>query len=331
MSSREKVRLGLFLVFCGMSFAREVQGAAKPAPVMNSCSTPPSSSTVANPVRPVVLKPVGVQSFQLPNGRSVNFQADLQSMLNTAVTNDSNFAPVESTAPSSTDPCQSHLELRSTVSTFQLDAVQFGVSIGFNPQGSIPLLQGITGKTQMNVGNISMDFGVLSCSQGTCTSVAASSANHTAFSGSLSLSLDFGAISTGPELLINTPLGDILRKIIHDGIAQLGQSSHLNEIPWEAHVREYIPQTKMVVFDAGNQARLKENQEFEIYIPPAGHAFGACGVYQILAYAHTIAVNATSSVAVLDWSLGSRDLQSTTTGDLILPGDVVLVHVGPIP
>ncbi len=311
-----------------LGFTPMAHGAAKKPAAPSACT---AQATVANPVRPVILMPVGTQIFQLPNGSSANFQADLQSILNTAVTNNSNFAPTEPSVQASYSNCESHLELRATVSTFQLNAVQLGFSIGFNPQGSIPVVTGVTGKAQLNVGNISMDFAVLSCSQGVCTSVAASTANHATVGGSLALEVDFGMISTGPQLLFNTPLGDLMRKIINQGISELGQSSHLNEIPWQAHVREFIPQGGLLVFDAGNQSRIAANQEFEIYAPAPGGSSGVCQVFQVLAYAHTTTVDAVSSVAFVDQIVGSRSLSASSKDDIIQAGDVVMVHVGPIP
>ncbi len=329
LSCRAKARIVAIcsvLQFWGLiSVAR---AAGKPVSVIpGACSIP---SSMANPIRPVFISPVGAQAFPLPNGATANFQADLQSMLNTAVTNHSNFAPMLSLPGDSSNPCESHLELRATVSTFQLDAVQLGLSIGFNPQGKIPILTGVTGKTQLNVGNISMDFGIFSCAHKICTEVAASTANHLTVGGSVSLTVDFGMISTGPQLLLNTPLGDLVRKIMSQGILFLSQSPHMNEIPWQAHVREFIPGAGVLVFDAGSQSRIAVNQEFEIYAPaPTGS--DVCEVFKVLAYAHTTQVNAVSSVALLDWSLSSRSLSSTTKGDLILPGDLVMVHVGAIP
>jgi len=324
----------LFILGLPLALIFDAQGASKGKTAIPwACS---AASPTANPIRPVVIAPVGSQVFQLPGGVAANFQADLQSMLNTAVTNQSNFAPVAPAMGALPVPlshqCESHLELRATVSTFQLDAVQLGFSIGFNPRGSIPVITGVTGKAQMNVGNISMDFGVFNCVQGICTGVAASTANHSTVGGSISLEVDFGMISTGPQLLLNTPLGDIMRKIMNQGVLLLGQSIHLNEIPWEAHVREYIPAAGTLVFDAGYQSRIAPQQEFEIYARDSASA-PVCGVYQILAYAHTTQVSAVSSVAVVDWSVNHRSLgsSSTSAGDLILPGDVVMIHVGTIP
>jgi hypothetical protein len=320
-----KYALTCLAIFSATESSSEA-AAKKPPPV--SCEV---QRTVANPIRPVVVLPVGTQVFQLPNGRPANFQADLQSMLTTAVTNLTNFAPTEYDPLVPPRPCDSHLELKATVSSFQLDAVQLGFSIGFNPQGTIPLVTGVTGKTQLNVGNISMDFAVLSCSQGVCTSIAASSANHVAVGGSISLEVDFGMISLGPQLLLNTPLGDIMRKIISLGVTSLGVSNHLNEIPWQATVREYIPATQLLIFDAGNQSQIGVNQVFEIYAPAQGYHVDACQVFQVLAYAHTTAVNAVSSVAQVDKIVGTRSGFSSSSGDPIQPGDLVMIHVGAIP
>lgn len=325
-SARELLSIGLACFWMEDSSSH---AAGKKPPEQTSCSVVASP---ANPVRPILVRPVGTQVFKMPNGASADFQADLQSMLITALTQSSNLAPLDTVGGASVSRgCDTHLELRAAISTFQLNAVQLGFSIGFNPQGAIPFVTNIGGKAQMNIGNISMDFAVMSCSQGLCQAVAASTANHATVGGSLSFEVDFGMISTGPQLLINTPLGDVMRKIIKQGVAQLSSSPRMNEVPWQAHVKEYLPEAGLVVFDAGFQDRLAPNQEFEIYAANPGFGSASCDVFQVLAYAHTTTVNTVSSISAIDRFLGSRGSIPSSAKEFIQPGDLVMIHYGGLP
>jgi hypothetical protein len=304
--------LNMFLSVSNASLEAEA-AAKKPSDPQSQCPVSPIFS-VAQPVRALVLKKVGTQVFVLPNGSPADLQADLQTMLNTVVTQTPVFAVTD---PTLVYPCDAYLELRSAVTHFQLDIAELGLSIGFNPGGSFGPVTGITGKVGVKVGTVAMDFSLWQCSRGRCTSVIASTANQTTASGSLALDIDFSIVHTGPSLLFQTPLGDLIRKIMLKGVSDLASSPRLNELPWQAQVKEYIPSAGLFIFDAGQQARLKVNQAFEVYAADSS-ANGVCDVYKTVAYAHTSSVDAVSSLAVVDQVLDSR------RG--ILPGDLVMVR-----
>src|SRR5262245_49899769 len=85
----------------------------------------PAGFSTPTPVRRVVLKPVGTRPFQLPNGSRVDLSADLEVLLNTAVTATTAFSPSE---PGGTgDPCGTRIEVRAAVSTFELNVAQLGI------------------------------------------------------------------------------------------------------------------------------------------------------------------------------------------------------------
>jgi len=286
--------------------------AKKPTDPSIQCPTQPKGS-LALPVRPVILRNIGTKVFVLPNGMPADFQTDLQSMLNTVITSS---APFSASDPMSSVPCDTYLELRSAVTHFQLDVAELGLSVGFNPSGSLGPISGINGRVGVKIGTLSMDFSLWQCSRGRCTSVIATSANQTTASGSLALEIDFGVIKTGPSLLINTPVGDIMRKIMAKGISDMASSPRVHELPWRAQVKEYIPSAGLFIFDAGYQSRLKVNQAFEVYAADSSAA-AVCDVYKTVAYAHTSSVDAVSSVAIVDQLLDPRG---------VLPGDVVMIH-----
>lgn len=269
------------------------------------------------PVRPVLLLPVGTKAFQLPNGASVNLGADLQSMLNTVVASTPAFATLDPGSAGAQDPCQSHLELRAAVTTFELNVANVGIKVGYNAGGALGPVTGITGKTNVQIGTISMDFSVWECDGTRCVSPVAASANQATAGVSLSADIDFGAVTTSTSFVYNTPIGDILRKIMIKGMNEVSKSSRLNELSWRAQVKEYQPTSGELIFDAGIQSRISPNQTFVIYAPTDSTSTGGCHPYKSVAHVHTLNVDTVSSRAVVDAVLDSRGIQA---------GDVVMVR-----
>lgn len=271
-----------------------------------------SSLSTPTPVRKVELRGVGTKPFQLPNGARVDLAADLEVLLNTAVTSTTAFAPTDAGAGS---PCDTHLEIRAAVSTLQLQVAELGITFGYTPSGETDGLTGVTGSATVKIGTIAMDFSVWECVGGKCSSVAATTASHLTAGVNLSATLNFSEITTGPSLIFNTPLGDALRSIMVDGMKRLGTSSRLNELTWTARVREFVPETGSLIFDAGAKSRLTPHQTFVVYaVTPS---VGICDVFKAVAYIHTVRVDTVSSVAVVDQILDSRGIE---------PGDLVMVR-----
>ena len=269
----------------------------KPPTNYPSCDPKTNPPYTPNPVRNVILKQVGTQPFQLPNGAVVDFNADLQSLLVTSATESSNFSPTD---PQPYYPCQSYLELRSAVTTFQLDIVEGGVSFGYNPGGSLGPISGITGTVDVSIGNISMDFSIWKCTAGNCSAVAATSANHLTAGAHLNAKMDFNQIKTSADLVFKTPLGIVLRAIMQNGLEILNAVPSVSELPWEARVKELIPSKNSLVIDAGDQYRLSPNQSFAIYAPTDSSTSGSCNVYHLVAYIRTSEVSPISSLATVD-------------------------------
>ena len=299
-----------------------VQGQAagkKSGPI--TCEAPGKSNwATPHPVRPIFLGPIGTKIFQLPNGSAVNLSADLQTMLNTVVVNESNFAPSDYSEDDSSglNSCHSHIELRSTVTHFQMDVAEVGVTFGYTPGGAVvPGGTNVEGKVNVKVGAIAMDFSVWNCNEGRCSAVAASTSTHHSAGVNLAFEMDFGAIHTAPSFVYNTPLAEILRKIMVDGLKQLAVSSRVNELPWQAHVREVYSETGMLIFDAGANQRIHANEAFEIYAPTDASSTGLCDVYQSVATVHSVSSGAVSSTAIVDQASDPRGIKV---------GDAVLIH-----
>jgi hypothetical protein len=195
--------------------------------------------------------------------------------------------------------------------------VDASASFGFTPSGSIGGLTGLTGKADVQIGLIGMDFGLYDCTGSQCTGVAASTATQVTAGVNMSATLDFGTITTGPSLIFNTPLAAVFRSIMNNGISQFSGSPRLSELPWQASVKEFDASIGTLVMDAGLNSRISPNQTFEVYVPVDTTSAGNCIPYQVVAYIHTITVDTVSSQAIVDQSFGTRGVQA---------GDVVMIR-----
>lgn len=302
--------LGILTVGIVMGpFSSVAGGSKRPADPKNPKE--PSYST-PSPVRKAVLRPVGTQAFQLPNGARVDLAADLNAMLNTATTATETLSPTEYMGPP--ELCDTRIELRAAVSSLELNIAELGITVGYNPSGDLGgIVTGLNGSATVKLGTVAMDFSLWECVGLQCSSVAATTVTQMTSGVNLSFTVDFGVIETGPNFLYNTPLGGALRKIMMDGVKKLSQSTRLHELSWRATVREYHPELGILLFDRGDQDRLQTNQSFIVYAQSESNSF--CDIYKPIAYIHTTQVDTISSYAMVDRTLDSRGVR---VGDPVL-------------
>jgi hypothetical protein len=281
-----------------------------------------------NPDRPVTVNALkGIQPFTLPNGsgQKIDISVDLHTMVGSALSLYTHLQPSEpaggataALGASSNNPCETHLEVHSAITTLQLNAFEFGVTFGYSPTGDNAPVTSITGKANVKIGTIAMDFSVFQCTAGVCTQLATSTADALTSGVDLNLSIDFGTVKTGADLVSNTQFGNILRGIMADGMKKLARSADMSKLAWKATVRESNLASGTMVFDQGAQQGIGSNQTFVIYANlPAN---GACNASHAVAHVHSTQVETVSTTAVVDDSLDSRG---------ILPGDIVMLRLAP--
>jgi hypothetical protein len=248
--------------------------------------------------------------FTLPNGKRVDLSADLNALLTTAVTETQVLAPTLETSPG---PCHTWLELRSAISTLELSVARLGIRFGYSlASGETGVVTGVSGSAQVDIGVLAMDFALYQCNSGGCSAVAATSADHRTAGAELSVEVDFGQISTGPSLVLNTALGKVIRKVMQKGLRSLTASPAIHRLGWSARVREFDPDSGTLIFDSGAQDRLAAGQLFEVYaVTPA---VGICDVFKAVAQVKTVRVDALSSVAEVERILDPRGIKE---GDLV--------------
>lgn len=321
----ELLFVAAFAAFCtNPSFAagKKQPNLGSTTPPTNSSPTtkdPVSSIAVSHPHRPVWVKPVSTRPFQLPNGSRIDLTADLDSMLRTSM-DAINLGPTDRAATEGIEGCDSHLEFRSAVSTLELKVAEYGVSFGYTPSGETSTVSSITGAATVKVGVLAMEFQIYQCERSGCTQIAASTANHTLVDTGLEFKIDFGTISTGPSFAWHPIMSQIFKKVMDAGMQKLWSNPQFNHLPWMAIVKA-VDSDGTLIFDAGSQKRIKNNESFNVY--QSGGGIGICQVYRGIAEIHSIRVDEISSTAVIDKIY--PDPNDTKRG--IQPGDVVMIRV----
>ena len=276
-----------------------------------ACGGGETGWTTANPIRKVRLKKMSTQNFHLPNGQSIDFSTDINTMFQSSVTNSGTFAPFDGT---SANECDYWIELRGGVTSFVLNAFEMGISFGYSPSGETGSgITSIQGKTKVRVGNIAMDFSVWECSSKGCSSIAATTASNLTTGYELNADIDFSEVKTATALIYQTPVGTLLRNIMTEGMKEVAHSERLSELSWSARVKEVFPTQGTFIMDAGSRSHILPFQTFSVYAAPSSGS--ACSVYQAIARAHTTEVEPVSSTLQIDRSMGTRPVKS---GDIIM-------------
>jgi len=283
-------------------------GAGKSAPVQNPPCTAPSTTL---PVHKVVLQAVQTKPFQLPNGVTVDLSSDLNAIFSTVVTQTNVFSPFE--PGQALDPCDDWIEIRAAVSTFQLAVDQYGITVGYSPAGTNTGITNATGKVDVAIGTIAMEFSVWEHSPSGASEIIAQSADQNTASVSGSFTVDFNLIHVGADFSHLPVIQDTIRSIMQNGMNVIATSARLTELTWVATVQELMPEVGGFIIDQGANARVSLNQKFAVYA--LTNASGVCHVYQVVAYAHANRIDPVSSLALVDQSV---DPAGVKVGDLVM-------------
>jgi len=274
----------------------------------NSCSP-----TALGPIRPVIIKPTSSRPFPLPNGSTIDMTPHLDAIATTAVMQTGVFARIDEPSET-TDPCASHLEIRSAISTLEMNLYELGIKVGYTPDNVYGISE-VNGEAKVKIGALSLDVSVWKCSASGCISLLATAVNQTAAEGDLSFTVDFGLITTGAEFVTHSSFNNLLRKMMNTAASRLASSADFNKLPWFATVREAKAGQSSFTLDAGSSSNIQLKQNLVVYqVTPTT---GVCKVYKALAYAHTTQVDPVSAIATID-EIRSADAN-------IQPGDIVMV------
>lgn len=284
-----------------------------------SCAVPVQGPLgTPDPVRQAYLQPVRTKAFQLPNSGTVDIGAALQPLLSAVITDRSRFQPLNTL---SSNPCNKHLEISADLTDFELDIGDGSVWVGYSPTGQTGPVSNATGQVKLTIGSISMAFQVLNCDAFSCSPVVTSTSTHLTAGVSLNAVVDFNEVHTVSNFVYNTPLHEVFQAIMEDGMKKIAASPKMNLLPWQALVKDTVPNTGLFVFDAGSQSNLGQSQSFTVLAPTDTTSTGVCNVYQPVAIAHSTLVTPVSTTAQTD----------QTYGRAVQAGDVVMINIVPAP
>jgi len=292
------------------SFAMGKKTAAPSAAA--TCGAP--AGGIANPIRNVVVAPVKSQKFPLPNGLMVDLTPSLHDIMIAAVNGTGVFHPILD-AQSAPDSCNTYLRVSSYVTAIEMDLYDFKLTVGYTPDGVYGLSpNNITGNVNVRIGRLEMVFAVEKCASGLCQTILTSKVGKNSVDSDYHLVANFNGISGGADLVQHPSFNKILSQLMDAGMKLIAQSPNLNKLPWAATVRKFNAAAGTLIFDAGYNSNIANNQAFVIYaVEPAT---GACDLYEAVAYVHTTRIDPISSLAVVDQSLDPRGIKE---------GDVVMV------
>ncbi len=304
---------GVFLTGLGFVLTNLAFAMGGEQPPKETCPAPGTSVPV--PVRAVLPKTVATKAFRLPNGAMVNLNADLDSMLSTAISESGAYVARD---PGFVGSCGRYLEIRPAVTTLEMEATSVRVRFGYSPGGEIVPITSINGEVGVKIGTVAMDFSIWECTPGQpCRSVVAATSNQSVLGTDVNFTVNFGTVTTGVQLIHNSALGEKLRRVMGDAMRKLATHARINQLYWDTKVLHFDGSTGVITLGAGRDQGLKTAQTFEVYAPMESGM--ACNLSKVVAYLHTTDVNSVSSQAVVDAIFDSN------RG--ILPGDVVMIRV----
>jgi hypothetical protein len=308
--SLHKSQTSIFTIFALMILSQSTFAAAKKAPKEETSTIPTS------PLKQVELKSVKTMDFELPNGNQVNLQFDLDAMLRTAVTQSPAMMPSDNGESFERPACDNHLELRSSLSTLELNIIEAGITFGYTPTDALESPITVDASVDVKIGTIAMDFSLWDCVGTHCVAVAATTVDHRQSQITGSMTINFGEITTGPSLVVNTALGAAFRKIISKGIANLIQSARFNSLNWQATIREVNKDGRSFYIDAGQEQGVFPNQSFSVFTQE--NSTGSCNVYKVIAYAKSTISENVSSLLQVDTKVQPVEIRA---------GDTVMVRL----
>jgi hypothetical protein len=264
----------------------------------------------ATPIRVLDLAHVTVPAFYLPNGNRVDMNTDLKAIVDSQINQSRYFRTV------GRDSSMNRLVINGGITSLELDILELGLKIGWNPAGALPVVGqiGVSGEVNIKLSNLSMDFKIYD--RVTKETYLASYTNETLSSLKFQVKVEVSQIGTSLDLLTKTRLSEAIRRATTDIMAKLENAQSFHYLPWEARVLGVEEGGQKLTFSAGARSGVKTNFVFSVYSNCEGNS-------SMLCYERFLADVKVSNVGVS--SADAIPLSSNDTLNLIYPGDKVFV------
>ena len=296
------------------------------ANAMGKSPAPAPAVTLPVPIRSVVKAPIsGAIAFQVPNQTTTSINGDLDAMFGAALTGSGSKFQAVSAAPQTA--CDSYVQISAEVLSFTMDALEIGVTFGYNSGGAIPIIPGTpsaTGQGTVRIGSIQMAFAAWTCTQAggesQCQRLYSSQSDQTVVGSNIQFNVDWSQFNVQGNILQLADLAKVVQAIMVDGMRKLQSNPMINDLPWKASIFSLGSQPGTYWMNAGANAGIAANQSFTIYSPV--NDGGVCPTLLPVACVHTLSgpgnVSATAGLMQLDhWIDGSKAVQ---LNDVVMVG-----------
>lgn len=258
-----KLFLGSGLLTFLLALPQEASAFGKKQPVEPPVETkpaPPPVAVQAIPFRYVNLAHVTTPAFFLPNGVRADFNADLDTILSTAI-NSSRYIRTQE----NTENSQSRLIITGGITNLELDILQLNMKIGWNKGGALPIgnIAGVQGEVDLKLSSLSVDFKIYDRQTGKVYSAAYTNEKLSKLSMNVHVNLD--NIVASVDLLYKTALAETIRKATVDVMTAIENNKNFTYVPWETRVLGINRDRNTLVFEAGMADGVRVNEIYSIY------------------------------------------------------------------
>lgn len=231
---------------------------AQPAPTQPTQPAPAPISQQAKPYRYVELKKVTVPAFYLPNGNRVDYNLDLNSLIESQI-NASRYLRTRMAVPEA----PSRLVISGGITSFEADVVGANLKIGWNKNGVLLPGQGVTGEATIRLTAMSMDFLVYDTVQ-KATRLSATT-DQSLSNLQLEVKVNLADIQGSFTMFYKEVLAKAVAKATADVMTRLENRSDFDSVYWESPVLGVDLNENFVAFGSGSADNVKVGDIFSLY------------------------------------------------------------------
>ena len=229
----------------------------QPAPT-NPIPPPAPVAQQAKPYRYVELERVNVPSFFLPNGSRVDYNIDLNALIQTKI-NESRYLRTRLSVPEA----PSRLAITGGITSFEADVAGTNLKIGWNKGGVIVPGQTVTGEVTIRLTSMSMDF--LIYDRVTKATRLSASTDQTLSNLKLEVKVNLANINGSLTSFYQQVLSEAVGRATADVMKRLENRSDFDTVYWEAAVTGKDEAAGIIGINLGSADNIKVGDLFSIY------------------------------------------------------------------
>lgn len=212
----------------------------------------------AKPFRYVTLDAVTVPAFYFPNGQRADFNVDLNRVIESEINNSRYFR-----SQFANPVGQSRLAVAGGITSFEADALQLNLKIGWNKNGVINAPANATGEVDLRLTALSMDFMVYD--RVTKQVYMSSKTDETLSQLKIQVKVNLANLNGSLDIFYKEVMAKAIQIATHDIMANLENHQNFDILPWETKVNGVDAAASVVSLGAGNAAGVKKGDVYSIY------------------------------------------------------------------